>query len=95
MSRQDAEYNLQATVNCIDSLTQYERQLVEIDKFSKTALAALGQTHKDQNYKTFVDFYIPHWKRIESYTKEIGLFRTFLIEEKKIIEDYINAGEIK
>ena len=55
-------------------------------------LQELGETHQEQNYKQFCDFFEPVWKKMDSFIKEVDEFRSYLDEEKKILEEYIDAG---
>ena len=52
----------------------------------------LGDTHKDQNYKVFCDFFEPIWNKMELFKKEIEGFIEYLEVEKKRIEEYDDIG---
>ena len=54
----------------------------------------VNQTHQDQNFETFTEFFTPLWNRIVPFTEEINHFRQFLIDKKTFLEGYINAGNI-
>lgn len=94
MDKETAQYNLEATVNCINSLETYSKQLVEFNTRTRQAVGRLGQTHQDQNFETFTEFFTPLWNRIVPFTEEINRFRQFLIDKKTFLEGYINAGNI-
>ena len=94
MNKETAQYNIEATVNCISALETYSKQLVDFNTRTRQAVAHLSETHQDQNFKTFTDFFTPLWNRITPFTEEINNFRQFLVEKKKFLENYISAGNI-
>lgn len=88
----NAQMTLDAVVLGIKSFTEYAAQLAEFDKKTKEAVDQLGESHKDQNYLKFCDFFEPVWDKMDIFKQEVEEFKNYLDIEKKRLEDYFVAG---
>ena len=89
----NARITTQAVELGIKSLTAYAAQIEEFKKKTIACVQQLGQTHRDQNYKKFYDYFTPKWQTMDKFKKEMEEFRDYLEKHKKIIIEYeqINA----
>lgn len=88
----NAKMTLDAVVLGIKSFTEYAAQLAEFDKKTKEAVDQLGESHQDQNYLKFCDFFEPVWAKMDIFKQEVEEFKNYLDIEKKRLEDYFVAG---
>ena len=79
----------------IKSFTAYSTQLTEFDKNTKAAFLGLGESHRDQNYAKFAQYFTLFWNKVDVFKKEVDNFESYLEIKKKETEDYIAAGQIK
>lgn len=88
-----ARITTEAVEHGIKSLTEYAAQLEEFKKKTIARVAQLGQTHKDQNYLKFYNYFTPKWQTMDKFKKEVEDFRDYLVVHKGIISEYegINA----
>lgn len=89
MTDKEAQTNLTAVNLGINSFKEYSARLLEFDKNTKAAFQNLGQTHRDQNYVEFQNYFDPFWNKVETFKKEIDEFENYLEIEKKYLEEYI------
>lgn len=95
MADSKAYITIEAAELGIKSFAAYSAQLTEFDKNTKAAFLGLGESHRDQNYETFAQYFNLFWSKVDVFKNEVDNFRGYLEEEKKRTEDYINAGKIK
>ena len=93
MKEDNAQVSLEAVILGISSFKAYAEQLSDFDKKTREAVDVLGQTHQDQNYKFFCDFFVPVWAKVDIFKKEVEEFQKYLEVEKKYLEEYIEAGK--
>lgn len=88
----NAQMSLEAVDLGIKSLVEYSEQISEFSKETLAVLQELGATHRDQNYSKFCDFFEPIWNKMNFFKNEVDAFRSYLEEEKKLLEEYIETG---
>ena len=88
----NAKTSLEAVELGIKSFGEYSEQLSEFNKETYDVLQELGETHQDQNYENFCNFFEPVWKKMDSFIKEVDEFRNYLNQEKEILVEYIDTG---
>ena len=87
---QDAIKALDAVLEeAIDSIPE---QQVLSEAEVKEAVDQLGESHQDQNYLKFCDFFEPVWAKMDIFKQEVEEFKNYLDIEKKRLEDYFVAG---
>lgn len=89
----NAKVTLDAVVLGIKSFTEYSAQLTEFDKKTREAVDQLGESHQDQNYLKFCDFFEPVWEKMDVFKQEVEEFKNYLEIEKKRLEEYFEAGK--
>lgn len=89
----NARITIEAVELGIKSLADYASQLEEFNKKGKAMVAGIGETHRDQNYKKFADYFVPRWKKMEEFKKEVEEFHHYVVKQKEIIIEYIEAGK--
>lgn len=85
---ENARITTEAVELGIKSLTSYAAQIEEFKKKTFARVEQLGQTHKDQNYKKFHDYFTPKWQTMDKFKKEVEVFRDYLVTHKGIIVEY-------
>lgn len=92
MKYDNAQTSLEAVDLGIKSFAAYAAQLLEFDKKTKEAVDKLGESHQDQNYEKYCNFFEPVWAKFIIFKQEIEEFQKYLEVEKREIEDYIKTG---
>ena len=90
----NAQTNLDAVNLGIKSFQEYSAQLTEFDKNTKAAFEGLGQSHRDQNYVKFSQYFTAFWSKVDVFKKEVDAFEHYLEVEKKYLEEYIQKGNV-
>lgn len=90
--RDNARVTTEAVELGIKSLAAYASQLEEFRKRGIAKVNGVGETHRDQNYKKFKDYFTPRWKKMEDFKREVEDFQDYLVKQKDIIIRYILEG---
>lgn len=84
-----------AVTPCIDSLNQYSEELKSFYERTITSFNNLGDTHKDQNYSKYEQYFNDFWPLIEEFRTEVERFNQYLIEKSNYISNVYNEVSIK
>lgn len=84
-----------AVTPCIDSLNQYNEELKSFYDKTITSFTDLGDSHKDQNYERFEEYFNDFWPVIEQFRSEVERFNGYLVEKSDFIRNVYNEVSIK